>query len=100
MHEAIKELYKICDLERTGEIVGWRRRRSEIDAWVKKWICDIKSEQSITDTKYFATKYNDFLTERLINNMMEDLVEKTAKRDIGKRKISVELTFLRKTGNL
>jgi hypothetical protein len=96
MHRALRELYDICDLERTEELTGWRRRRAELDAWIKRWIEVVEATQPVTDAKYLNTEFSDFLTERLIHNMMEDVVENCAKRDIKRRKIEVELTFLRK----
>ena len=92
--EAIKKLFKICDMETDDTTVGWKKRRDALEEWLDQYVHHCRSELHVVNPHNFNSETVDFIKENLSKELSEDLTTYTY-YDTQKTKFRAELLVIR-----
>lgn len=97
-HEALKELLAIIKLPDWSEFCPEKVREEQLKAWIDRWIVDVEFSQSVVDSKYLTSEFNDIIKMKLAQSAAEDLAENCMSYKVEKKKITgAMMAFRRKS---
>lgn len=96
LHPALKELYDIIKEPDWTDFARDARRKEMLDKWRKAWVTEVEFSQSVVDTNYLNSEYNDLIKYKLAQSLSEDLAETCTIFTTDKKKISAKVCAFRR----
>ena len=99
MKEALKELRKIVQIPDQKHWNCTEMRERALEEWVSKWLETYEYEQTVLNTKYLTSDFEDFLKEHVGKKLLEQALETSVEISVENTKIKGNITCLRKKRN-
>jgi benzoyl-CoA reductase/2-hydroxyglutaryl-CoA dehydratase subunit BcrC/BadD/HgdB len=81
MKDALKELRKVVQIPDQKHWNCMEMRERALEEWIDKWIIVLEHEQTVLNSRYLTTDFQDFLKEhvgkKLTEKAMEDAIDIT-----------------------
>lgn len=98
MKNALDELRELIKVSDWSTFCPEKTRAELLEAWIEKWLVEVEYSQSVVDTKYLTSEYNDTIKLKLAQSLAEDLAEECVTFRTNDRKIAAKMTAFRRRG--
>lgn len=96
-HEALKELRDLIKLPDWNTVCPEKNRLEQLEYWFDRWIVEAEYSQSVVDTKYLTSEFNDVIKLKLAQSLGEEsLAENCISYKTQEKKITASMCSLRR----
>lgn len=96
IHPAIKELYKLIQKKDWSEFYPEKTRQQILEMWIEKWIVPVEFSQSVIDTKYLTSEFDDIIKTKLGQGITDELMNDCITYNTKDREITGTCVALRR----
>jgi benzoyl-CoA reductase/2-hydroxyglutaryl-CoA dehydratase subunit BcrC/BadD/HgdB len=96
MKDALKELRKVVQIPDQKHWNCMEMRERALEEWVDKWIIVLEHEQTVLNSRYLTTDFQDFLKEHVGKKLTEKAMEDAIDITMENTKIKGKLTCLKR----
>jgi benzoyl-CoA reductase/2-hydroxyglutaryl-CoA dehydratase subunit BcrC/BadD/HgdB len=96
MKDALKELRKVVQIPDQKHWNCMEMRERALEEWIDKWIIVLEHEQTVLNSRYLTTDFQDFLKEHVGKKLTEKAMEDAIDITMENTKIKGKLTCLKR----
>lgn len=97
VNKALQDLLKVAEI--THEHGNYTRMMLQQDAireWFNRWIIEVNAQETVLHKEYLTSEYKDFIREKLVHSMVEELTEECAEFSEKEKTTRVRMYALRR----
>jgi benzoyl-CoA reductase/2-hydroxyglutaryl-CoA dehydratase subunit BcrC/BadD/HgdB len=98
MKDALKELRKVVQIPDQKHWNCMEMRERALEEWIDKWIIVLEHEQTVLNSRYLTTDFQDFLKEHVGKKLTEKAMEDAIDITMENTKIKGKLACLKRRG--
>jgi hypothetical protein len=96
MKDALKELRKIVQIPDQKHWNCMEMRERALEEWIDQWIVVLEHEQTVLNSRYLTTDFQDFLKEHVGKKLVEKAMEDAVDISMENTKIKGKLTCVKR----